>query len=1378
MRLLLSLLLLLATPAMAQRGKVRDHRITNPQVWQRVHQTLLDRPNASYQDVAGLLRRDPKLSRFASQIDATAVTRLIDRFSSRTAVFKERDRATAQLVARRLRTAPADARGSLRDMARLLQSDLPGIADHNLVKLKRRHPDLLGALAPRAMHKPVPKPARTRIAELALANPTLDYAQLARLFKKDPALKNVLPWSEEQVARLREPSRILPSETRRVRALAKVAAEHFATLSDGSSLDAAVTSLKRTHPGADAATLVHLAHNDRNLAAQIRRLETRTGGSGGWTEPTVDISLARALNPGVKVVQRVLEREGSALVQRFRGELQTLEREQGTGSGRLAPGLLRQAADPELVEVMKRVYRKTGRKTLPLERLYAVLPSAVASAAYAGRSKGGALGSLYRSAVQETVTHLAGLYRHEVVRGGGTTTAFHDSHGMSHRTFSQLQRKAAALFPKVETLPLSGDRLDGVARLYGELLAGRLTTTGFYSRSKIGVDELRMLQATDPRRFPRPEGTPSYRSVSGRRDADTSEGLLTRLSRAWNEQVVTGQQGINEFARTQGLGKRRLTRMRHEHPASFPKPKRAKRPTKDDAGRAEMARIVGRRAQQIFERDVLVTQADLLAALNSDARLVARFGKLTISRYQQLHPLQPGLFPDLKNRAAIKDRLANEVREILRREPGLQPNQVAERMLARHPRFKRARLHQLRREYPGLIEDGSVAAVPAAQRRQDASKLARLLEAAGGKRGAIARIAEDLGRREPRFTRAYCYRLRREFERELFSSGATARRPTSPASSSLAVQEVYALLIRLAPPGTSEARLASALNRYLVENGLPTYSLQRGHVPTNISRAVYRRHGTLREQSARVAAEIVAEYAAAAPRGTAEARILDQVRADYPAIDLQKLSRYRNMWARSPASYPALAAFVTGGTLGIQGQGRRPAPRYRGGWDVEKAVLGAAKKDPALARDLATQGEFARIPQRLPLLDRMVADLKGGQPLRGKNVLWVSHLLGSTVPLARALRDAGTLAKSTIVVGTPYGTNPAVKKTLADDGFDVRVPALSPRAYRQGVKQAVDDMVARHRRNHKPVVVLDDGGLVTEILHSDPRYADVLGAFKIVEQTTRGITVAEQRQLKVPVVNVARSAAKRAEGRFIGQAVATKVVQGLGRLGRDLGGARVTVIGYGVVGSAVARELAQRNARVTVVETGAARAREARRAGYAVAEKSAALPTAQVVIGATGNQSLTLADMRQLHSGVVVASASSKQLELDMEGLGRAASRRTLVESGSPLVRLPTARYTLGRAEITVLGDGWPVNFDGDVEDIPAGLIQITRAAMFAGAIQAAGIKTNYAKNRGIIALDAKVDRLILRRFNQLHRERQPTTIHDPDRWADGLRRVAGYLQP
>ena len=500
--------------------------------------------------------------------------------------------------------------------------------------------------------------------------------------------------------------------------------------------------------------------------------------------------------------------------------------------------------------------------------------------------------------------------------------------------------------------------------------------------------------------------------------------------------------------------------------------------------------------------------------------------------------------------------------------------------------------------------------------------------------------------------------------------------------------------------------------------------------------------------------------------------------ADYPSLDHKKLNAYRKLWQRRPADYAALAPFFSGRKLSLTGRGQRlRGARYLGGWDVNKAVLSpAAGADRVLANQLADLSQYARMPARLPLLDGMVKDLKGSKPLRGKNVLWVSHLLATAVPLAGALCSAGTLAKSTIVVGTPYGTNPAVRKTLSEEGFDVRVPALSVAKYEQAVRKAVDDMVAKHRRNHKPVVVLDDGGLVTKILHSDKRYADVLPAFKIVEQTTRGITLAEKQHLRTPVINVARSASKRAEGIFIGQAVAAKVLQGLRRSGKELSGAKVTVMGYGIVGEAVAAELKRAKARVTVVETSGSRVKAARKARFSVTSKARALPTSDVVIGATGSQSLSLADLRKLPSGAVVASASSKQVEFDMAGLRKAASSRKLVKSDNPLVRLPTARYKLGRRQITVLGDGWPVNFDGDVEDIPARHIQITRAVMFAGALQAAGLKTNHVKNRGLKPLDRTLDQRILKRFKKLQRIPGASEIHDPGRWMEVIRGVAGKM--
>ena len=1350
-------------------------RVAKPQVWQHVRRALMAQPMHSYGQVAKSLRKERALAGVRGQLNASYITSLVDRHEGRRAIKQARDRAVAERVAARVRAAPAGT--NLRSLARMLAPELPGIKDHNLAKLKGRHPDLLGSLSARAMHTPVPPAARAAIKELALAHPTLDYAALATVFSSDPRLANVLPWSEQQVSRLREPSRILPSETKRRKALARLAADHLGALPETTGLADGVASLSRQHPGADHKLLLKLAPREPQLARAMRRLQLATQTHSRVKPAPLDLALARQANPGRMVLQRTLEQPGSPLTARLSAQLAGIVRSVGHNDQHLSPRDLAGTGDPVLATVMRRVYQQTGRKRLSLQVINGHLPAAIAGAAHAARnSKASQLSALYQAATAESLAQLSVLYQAQVLGQGQSRTAFAGSQRLPHATWKRLQSTLPGHFPRPGTVALSGERLQGVTQLYNQLLQGQLTTTGFYKRAKVTAAQLRLLQATDPTNFPRPAGTPSWKTVAGRRDASMPESSLQSLSRAWHEQVMVGQQGVKAFQRQHGVSHHKLSRLYNEHPELFPR--RGRWPARSDNTAA--ATEVGRRATAVFKKDVLSTQADIIRVLNADTAFVARHGRMTRNRYEQLHLQQPHRFPPLKQTDVILGQLAQEVRGLLKAQPDLTPVAIAAQMKQRHPRFKRSRVDQLRRTFPGLIPAAGVVAVSPTQRLADARLLARKLRQAGGERGAIAAISTELCRTaDPRFTRDYLYRLRKEFSQQLFSTGVVALRPPAVERSSRPVAQLLALAVQLSAPGTGERDLGRAVNRLLKERGLAPFA---DKIPTNITRRMSREHGTLTAQNARATAQVVAEYARAAPRGATQQQIFARVLADYPSLDRQKLSTYRRMWSSKPASYPALAKFYAarGGKLSISGRGEQlTGACYLGGWSVERALLQPAGQDSALAARLASFSQYARIPTSLPLLDQMVADLGRRKPLRGHNVLWVSHLLATSVPLARALRSAGTLAKSAIVVGTPYGTNPAVRKTLAEDGFDVRVPRLSVTDYQRKVERAVDDMVKLHRRNHKPVVVLDDGGLVTKILHSNPRYRDVLGAFKIVEQTTRGITLAEQQQLKVPVINVARSVAKKAEGRFIGAAVSAKVLQGLGRLGRTLDRVPVTVMGYGVVGRAVARELRKAGALVTVVEPSTARARAARKARFTVAAKEQALAGAKVVIGATGKQSLSLADLRRLPANAVVASASSKQVEFDMQGLVRAASARRVLPSGEALVRLPTAQYQLGRKRITVLGDGWPVNFDGDVEDIPARQIQLTRAVMFAGAIQAAGTKACYVKNRRLIPLAAQTDRQILDRFKLL--QRQPVgprkmEVHDPARWQEVIRSVAGSM--
>ncbi|MBI3178304.1 MAG: NAD-binding protein, partial [Deltaproteobacteria bacterium] len=470
-----------------------------------------------------------------------------------------------------------------------------------------------------------------------------------------------------------------------------------------------------------------------------------------------------------------------------------------------------------------------------------------------------------------------------------------------------------------------------------------------------------------------------------------------------------------------------------------------------------------------------------------------------------------------------------------------------------------------------------------------------------------------------------------------------------------------------------------------------------------------------------------------------------------------------------------LAPFRSGKRLELTGLGKKvAAPRYLGGWSVERAILGGTKAERA---ELAEMTQHTRIPLRLPMLEAALDDLNGSRPLVTKNLLMVSHFLATSVPLALALKRAGAEYDSTVMVGTPYGSNKTVVDTLVGIGFDVRVPALSVTDYRKAVEKGLDDIVAKHRANGQSVVVLDDGGLVADLLHSNPKYADVLGAFKLVEQTTGGVIVSEKHALQAPIINAARSKSKMREAPFIGAAVATKVRQGLERIGKGVAGQKAVVIGFGTVGKELAKQLRESGAKVVVIEPSETRRAAAKDAGFAVADSvKKHLTSADLIVGCTGTQTLALEDMKQLKSGATIASASSKQTEFQMDALKRAASKADKVETEVPTVTLPSYEYTLGKKKLTVLGDGWPVNFDGDVEDIDAEDIQLTRAIMFSGAIQASKL-LNTSKKGGLVPYDEKEDLKILRRFEKLQKKSAGAEgLRDPSRWTEVVTSMAQRL--
>lgn len=1087
-----------------------------------------------------------------------------------------------------------------------------------------------------------------------------------------------------------------------------------------------------------------------------------------------DEALALQLPPAL-VLAGLADADGR-VVRGLVQELHKLEKSAGDGDGVLAPRDLK-GAPPLLQSLLEQVWQATGKRALSIDRdvrpalAQAVLDVVLGGPRQENRLRGES-GELYRRAVQDGLDHLARAMQTDAIRGEVPYTLVLERFGIhapAHK--GSVLRVLESLIPP--------PTLAEIAALYAHASAGKLQAADFYAATRLNKIDLYQLQAAFPEELPRAAGQknetalPAPRVLAATATSHTL-GSVDDIAAAWAAEVTTGQRTVEEFARAHGVRSNVLTRIRQQNPARFPDP-----PRNTSAADRALAEAVAAALRRAATADPFAKVKDLVDAINkAEPELVRRAGAITYARYYDIRKKNPDLFGRVDDSSRWQVPVAARVREIMAAEPGLTRNQLVERLQETWPAMTYSRLAHLKEADPALPIPGSYARNSAADIDAMAARLLELLRADPSvSHETMAQVLS--AERKQEVTRAYVSSIIRDFRPQLFVGvGDIDDRRLAPRRQGLVAQGLLQLAIHAAPPGAPVEGILAVLNEMLAERGVGT--LGAGYLPRLTELAEKKGLPGPSQVHARTTARIVAEYAAAATVGTSEAEILAAVQKDWPTLDGRALGRYRGLWRASPGDFPELQPFLSGKEVRLRGLGTPPAePRFIGGHDPQRQL---ALASPAEQRELARFAELAAIPLRLPEVDAVVADLQGSAPLKQANVLWVSHLLGDIVPMGFALKDAGAESSRTIVVGTPYGTNPSVKACLEDMGFSVRKPRLDVADYQRQVKQAIDDAIALHRKNGEPIVVLDDGGLVSHLLHDDPAYKPYRKKFRIVEQTTGGVLLAEKHALESVVVNVARSRSKNVEGEAIGEVVAAKIVQALQRFGSGLGGKQLVLNGYGVIGPHIASEMLARGAQVTIVERNRERAAAAKKAGFRVIlddpadpssqrARKAALQRADLLVGATGRNTVSLEDMKLLKDGAAMASASSKRVELAMEDLEKHATLREQIVNDDVLISLPTARYELAGRSLFVIGDGFPVNFDGGVQSVPPEKIQLTDAAMLAALFQASRVGSTQT---GLIELDPEIDERLLHRHRagQQDAARKPA-VYDPAAWREDVLKVA-----
>ncbi len=386
---------------------------------------------------------------------------------------------------------------------------------------------------------------------------------------------------------------------------------------------------------------------------------------------------------------------------------------------------------------------------------------------------------------------------------------------------------------------------------------------------------------------------------------------------------------------------------------------------------------------------------------------------------------------------------------------------------------------------------------------------------------------------------------------------------------------------------------------------------------------------------------------------------------------------------------------------------------------------------PALpALDAVVEAELAMLPPGAP------------RPLAGVNFLGVQHLLGDTAALMKGLVRLGLQPERANLVGVPYSTHERTADAIRDLGFEADTswyPGLPYGVWREPqICFAIQAALQRHAENGEPIVVLDDGGYITRALHR--WFPSDVDKFVIVEQTTRGVRIAEALTLGCPVVAVGRSDTKRIELPGVAAAIKRRLLERLRPLQELDGGPRppALLLGYGWMGGIVAEVLAELGHDLVVVDPSPAARQQAERdaARLGVRVVSAESPDAHLenvglIAGTTGTLSLTEAQRARLGRGQVVFSCSSSDAEFGPDGDSRFHAD-LVVQDGSTYYLL--------------LGGGYPINFSGRGEVSAPEYMQYTMAGLAHGVLQA----VQYARaapaerKRGVVPLDPARDHAVV----------------------------------
>lgn len=341
--------------------------------------------------------------------------------------------------------------------------------------------------------------------------------------------------------------------------------------------------------------------------------------------------------------------------------------------------------------------------------------------------------------------------------------------------------------------------------------------------------------------------------------------------------------------------------------------------------------------------------------------------------------------------------------------------------------------------------------------------------------------------------------------------------------------------------------------------------------------------------------------------------------------------------------------------------------------------------DPALAPEGHLKIDW--VDAHMPVLNRIKEQFQKEQPFKGLKVAISLHLEAKTAYLAKVVQAGG--ADVTITGSNPLSTQDDVCAALVEDG--IRVFAKynpSPEEYKSHLI---------HTLEQKPDLIIDDGGDLVTILHSERQdlLAQVRGG---AEETTTGIlrlkALEKDGKLQFPMVAVNDAFCKYLFDNRYG--TGQSVWDGINRTTNlVVAGKTVVVVGYGWCGKGVAMRAKGLGAKVVVTEIDAIKAIEAYMDGFQVLPMAEAAKEGDFFVTVTGNRDVIRGEhYKVMKDGAILSNAGHFDVEINKPELEALAVSKRTVRRNIEEYKLQDGRsiYLLAEGRLVNLaaGDGHP----------------------------------------------------------------------------------------